>query len=104
VAHDSPRTREGTAVKTDEEVQRPRMYKVLMHNDDYTTMDFVVEVLVSVFNMPKPRALVTMLSIHHGGVGMCGIYSAEIAETKIALVHDRARDEGFPLRCSMEPA
>ena len=81
----------------------PRMYRVLMHNDDYTTMDFVVMMLRSVFRKSPDDAVRIMLNIHHQGTGMCGVFTAEVAETKVAAVHDRAREHGFPLRCSMEP-
>ncbi|MBI5094024.1 MAG: ATP-dependent Clp protease adapter ClpS [Candidatus Hydrogenedentes bacterium] len=94
---------ERTAVKTKPKVKPPRKFKVLLHNDDYTTMDFVVHVLVSVFNKPTPDALAIMLDVHKRGIGVCGVYTAEVAETKVNAVHDRAREKGFPLRCSMEP-
>lgn len=80
------------------------MYRVLMHNDDYTTMDFVVAVLVVIFGKPFDEAERIMLNVHRKGVGICGVYPQEIAETKIAQVHERAQESGFPLRCSMEPA
>lgn len=80
----------------------PAMYQVLMHNDDYTTMDFVVEVLEKVFRKSVTEANQIMLNIHHKGHGVCGIYPFEIAETKISQVHSLARSTGFPLRCSLE--
>ena len=86
-----------------EEVQRPRRYKVLLHNDHYTTMEFVVEVLERVFRRPPVQAIRIMLEVHHNGVGVAGVYPAQIAETKIATVHDLAEANGFPLKCSMEP-
>ena len=79
------------------------MYQVLMHNDHYTTMDFVVEMLETVFRKPSPEAVRIMLNIHEQGVGRCGVYTAEIAEAKIATVHQTARAHGYPLRCTMEP-
>ncbi len=79
------------------------MYKVLLHNDDYTTMDFVVEVLVCVFRKPPPEAVDIMWNVHEKGVGVAGIFPAEVAETKVRTVHQMAREKGFPLLCSMEP-
>ncbi|BCR03905.1 hypothetical protein DESUT3_09740 [Desulfuromonas versatilis] len=73
-----------------------------MHNDDYTTMEFVVQVLEAVFRKPPTEANQIMLNIHLKGVGLCGVYPHEIAETKVDKVHAMARSEGFPLRCSME--
>jgi len=86
----------------DEELKEPPQFKVLLHNDDYTTMDFVVRVLKTVFNKSEPEATQIMMNVHENGVGVCGIYPAEMAETKVALVHSLARQEGFPLRSSME--
>jgi ATP-dependent Clp protease adaptor protein ClpS len=82
----------------------PPLFRVLMHNDDFTSMDFVVEMLETVFHKSPTDANRIMLNIHFKGLGMCGVYSHEIAETKIDRVHALARDEGFPLRCSMEQA
>ncbi|GFM34132.1 ATP-dependent Clp protease adaptor ClpS [Desulfovibrio subterraneus] len=86
----------------DEMLQEPRKFKVLLHNDDYTTMEFVIAVLVQVFRKTAQQATAIMLSVHEKGVGECGVFTAEVAETKVAIVHARARKEGFPLRCSME--
>jgi ATP-dependent Clp protease adaptor protein ClpS len=88
----------------EDEVDEPRQFKVLLHNDDYTTMDFVVRVLMEVFRKTENEATSIMLTIHEKGVGVCGIYTAEVAETKINEVHSRARREGYPLRASMEEA
>ncbi len=82
----------------------PPLFRVLMHNDDFTSMDFVVEVLEAIFHKSPTEANRIMLNIHFKGLGMCGVFPHEIAETKIDRVHALARDEGFPLRCSMEPA
>jgi ATP-dependent Clp protease adaptor protein ClpS len=84
------------------EVKEPKKYKVLLHNDDYTTMDFVVEVLVRVFRRTEAQATAIMLSVHNQGYGVCGVYTAEVAETKVDLVHRLAKSAGFPLKCSME--
>lgn len=97
-----PGTKEGVGVKPRQEAKQPRRYKVLMHNDDYTTMEFVVHVLQSVFRRTHPDAVRIMLRIHKGGVGICGVYPSQIAEVKIATVHELARSQGFPLLCTME--
>ncbi len=94
----------GVATESEERLQRPRLYKVLLHNDDYSTMDFVVRVLMDVFHHPKEAAVRIMLAVHHEGVGVAGVFTYEIAETKVAQVADLARANEFPLRCSMEPA
>jgi ATP-dependent Clp protease adaptor protein ClpS len=88
----------------EEELEEPPMYKVLLHNDDYTTMEFVVEVLKTVFHKSEEEATRIMLHVHYNGIGICGVYPAEIAETKVEIVHSLARQHGFPLRCSMEEA
>jgi ATP-dependent Clp protease adaptor protein ClpS len=80
----------------------PPLYMVLMHNDDYTTMDFVVEVLQRVFSKLLPEANRIMLNIHNKGVGLCGTYPFEVAETKVAQVHSMAKEAGFPLHCSLK--
>jgi ATP-dependent Clp protease adaptor protein ClpS len=84
------------------ETRLPRLYKVLLHNDDYTTMEFVIEVLESVFAKSPAEAFRIMMHVHENGLGVCGAYPFEIAETRVALVHERAREHGFPLRASME--
>ena len=96
--------REGTdlATRLEEEVREPKRYKVLLHNDDYTTMEFVIHVLVVVFRKNQAEAAHILLTVHEKGIGVCGVYTAEVAETKVALVHKMARREGFPLKCSME--
>ena len=80
----------------------PRLYKVLLHNDDYTTMEFVIEVLEGIFAKSPAEAFRIMMQVHENGLGVCGTYPFEIAETKVALVHERARQHGFPLRASVE--
>lgn len=86
----------------EERLKLPRKYRVLLHNDDYTTMDFVVDILMNVFRKSEAQATAIMLAIHEQGLGECGVYTHEVAETKVALVRSRARNEGFPLRCTME--
>ena len=78
------------------------MYKVVLFNDDYTTMDFVVEVLQRFFSMSRERALQTMLKVHNEGSAVCGVYSLDVAETKVAQVTVFAKQHGHPLRCAME--
>jgi ATP-dependent Clp protease adaptor protein ClpS len=90
--------------KTRHKTRRPQLFRVLLHNDDYTTMQFVIEVLESVFQKSPAEAFRIMMQVHTRGHGVCGAYPYEIAETKVGLVHDRARDQGFPLRASMEEA
>lgn len=85
-----------------EDIREPRKFRVLLHNDDYTTMDFVVRILKEVFNKTEGEAVSIMLSVHRQGVGQCGVYTSEVAETKVELVHALAKKEGFPLRSSME--
>ncbi len=87
---------------TEEEVKEPSMYKVLLHNDDYTSMEFVVEILLSVFNKSIEDAAITMLKVHKEGIGICGVYTYEVAETKVDTVHTLARERGFPLKCTTE--
>jgi ATP-dependent Clp protease adaptor protein ClpS len=89
--------------RTRQETKKPELFKVLLLNDDYTTMDFVVEVLESVFNKAPAEAYRIMMAVHHQGQGLCGVYPFEVAETKVATVVDLARNNGFPLRASMEP-
>ena len=97
-----PELKDKSGVRTDGALSEPTQYKILMHNDHYTTMDFVVQVLETVFNKPPSEALQIMLNIHQKGVGLCGIYTEEIAETKVDTVHFLAQQQGFPLKCSME--
>ena len=91
-----------TLSETRDEVTEPPMYRVFLLNDDYTTMEFVVEVLKSVFHKSDAEATRIMLNVHRAGVGICGVYTYEIAETKVDTVHNLARENGFPLKCSME--
>ncbi len=85
-------------------IEPPKKYKVILHNDDYTTMEFVVQVLVSVFHKSKEEAARIMLNVHQKGAGLCGVYAKEIAETKVAIVGEVAQQHEFPLRCTMEEA
>jgi ATP-dependent Clp protease adaptor protein ClpS len=90
--------------KTRPKADRPRLYHVLLHNDDYTTMQFVMEVLETIFHKSPAEAFRIMMHVHTRGQGLCGAYPYDVAETKVALVHDTARENGFPLRASMEDA
>ncbi len=98
-----PDYREDILEEIDEKTTQPPMYKVLLHNDDYTTKAFVVEVLVVIFNKSLEAATELMWRVHRNGIGVCGIYPYEIAETKINLVTRVARENGFPLKVSLEP-
>jgi ATP-dependent Clp protease adaptor protein ClpS len=99
--HD-PDTKEIVESDILEDIREPSMYKVLLHNDDYTTMEFVVEVLMLVFNKSVENATRIMLNVHREGVGLCGVYTYEVAETKVGTVSTLAREKGFPLKCTME--
>jgi ATP-dependent Clp protease adaptor protein ClpS len=88
--------------ETQRKTRKPRRYKVLVHNDDYTTMEFVVEVLVRHFRKSPAEATKIMLQVHHQGVGLAGVYPREMAETKIAEVTDEARAQGMPLLLTSE--
>ncbi len=85
-------------------LKRPPLYKVILLNDDYTPMDFVVEVLESFFQMDRIKATQIMLHVHTRGVGVCGVFTRDIAETKVAQVNDFARNNQHPLLCTMEEA
>lgn len=95
-------TTTGTGIKSRLNMERPIQCRVLMHNDDYTTMEFVVDVLGQIFHKRSVEANLIMLQVHHKGQGVCGIYPFEIAETKVHKVHEMARAAGFPLRCTLE--
>ena len=80
----------------------PPQYAVLLHNDDFTTMDFVVGILENVFYKPYPEAMRIMKRVHEKGIGVCGVYTQEIAEARVAMVRNLAEANGFPLLCTME--
>ena len=92
----------GLSIQTKKKVAEPRLYRVLLHNDDYTSMDFVVNILVTVFRKSEGEATRIMMNVHKNGIGICGIYPYEIAETKLETVHSLAVENGFPLKCTME--
>ncbi|MEE8272299.1 MAG: ATP-dependent Clp protease adapter ClpS [Alphaproteobacteria bacterium] len=94
----------GVVVQSKPKTKKPAMYKVLMLNDDYTPMEFVVHVLERFFNKNREEATSIMLHVHRRGVGICGVFSYEIAETKVAQVMDFARRNQHPLQCILEKA
>ena len=97
---DNPET--GLAVKSRPKTKRPAMYKVLMLNDDYTPMEFVVHVLERYFAMSQQEATRIMLHVHQRGIGICGVFTYEVAETKVNQVMDLARQHQHPLQCTIE--
>lgn len=90
--------------ETKKKLKKPPLYKVLLHNDDYTTKEFVVEVLQYVFYKEHTEAVQIMLHVHKKGIGVAGVYTYEVAETKVALVETLARQNEYPLKCTMEEA
>jgi ATP-dependent Clp protease adaptor protein ClpS len=91
------------AVKPRNVVRQPRRFGVVLHNDDYTTMEFVVLVLTRLFGKSETEASRIMLEVHHRGRGLAGVYSRDVAESKVDQVEELARSEGYPLRCTAEP-
>jgi ATP-dependent Clp protease adaptor protein ClpS len=102
MAHAGPETREELRSESREEVDEPPLYKVFLLNDDYTTMEFVVSILRLVFKKTEEDAVAIMFNVHRQGMGLCGVYPFEIAETKVDTVHALAVENGFPLKCIME--
>ena len=96
----SEQLKERSELKT----KKPRMYRVVLHNDDYTTREFVVEVLVKIFHKPVMQATQIMLDVHQKGRGTVGTYTYDVAQTKVATVHKLARENEFPLKCTIEEA
>jgi ATP-dependent Clp protease adaptor protein ClpS len=99
---DAPVRERGVATRTRERVARPPKFKVILFNDDYTPMEFVVEVLEQVFRKSPAEATQLMLQIHRSGLGIAGVYVLEVAETKVVTVHQRAEERGYPLRAGVE--
>ncbi len=93
----------GVATKEKPKTKRPKRYKVLLHNDDYTPMEFVVAILQQLFRLNEVDATRVMLHVHHKGVGVAGVFTHEIAETKVQQTLAAAQRHEFPLQCSMEP-
>ena len=92
----------GLALKTRSKTKKPSMYKVLMLNDDYTPMEFVVYILENIFNKSNAQAMSIMLHVHQKGVGLCGVFTFDVAETKATQVMDLARKNEHPLQCTIE--
>lgn len=92
----------GIVTKTRPKTKKPSLYRVLLLNDDYTPMEFVVHVLEKFFNKGREEATTIMLTVHRKGVGICGVYTYEVAETKVTQVMDFSRQHGHPLQCTME--
>jgi ATP-dependent Clp protease adaptor protein ClpS len=101
----APRTDESTLTdsRAEQRVQPPRMWRVLLHNDDYTTQDFVVAVLEAIFYKSHAEAVAIMMSVHRSGIGVAGIYTHDVAETKVKSVQQMAEQHEFPLLVTMEP-
>lgn len=93
---------EGVAVKSRPKTKKPSLYKVFLVNDDYTTMEFVVHILEKIFRKSRVEATEIMLHVHKNGAGLAGVYTKDIAETKVASVQELARKNQYPLRCLME--
>ena len=101
----SSQTRESLLAETrsGEKVQHPRMWRVLLHNDDYTTQEFVVWVLETVFRKPRAEAFSIMMNVHRSGLGVAGVYTHDVAETKLKTTKQMAEEQEFPLLVTMEP-
>jgi ATP-dependent Clp protease adaptor protein ClpS len=89
-------------VIVEKKLKEPDRYRVLLHNDDYTSMEFVVSVLCGIFHKTTEEATAIMLAVHQHGVGQCGVFTHEVAEAKVRRVHNAARAAGYPLKCTME--
>jgi ATP-dependent Clp protease adaptor protein ClpS len=100
-----PDTRESTLTEPQSDVQleRPRLWRVLLHNDDYTTQDFVVWILETIFHKERGEAFEIMMSVHRSGMGVAGVYTHDVAETKLKTTRQRAEEHEFPLLVTMEP-
>ena len=92
-----------TESRTEQQLEKPRMWRVLLHNDDYTTQDFVVWVLESIFHKPRGEAFQIMMSVHRSGMGVAGVYTHDVAETKMKTTRQLAEEHEFPLLVTMEP-
>ncbi len=99
-----PGTERGVATKTRPKTKKPSQYRVLLMNDDYTPMEFVVGILMGIFKRTQEEATKIMLDVHQNGIGVCGIYTFEVAETKVGQVLDAAKRGGHPLKCTLEKA
>lgn len=97
-------TERGVATKVREQTKKPSMYRVLLMNDDYTPMEFVVSILMGIFKKTQEEATQIMLNVHQTGIGTCGVFTFEVAETKVAQVMDAAKRNQHPLQCTLEKA
>lgn len=100
---DLTESEESIAVAEKQKVEPPKMFKVMLHNDDYTTMEFVIHVLQRFFAKNYEESHSIMLNVHEKGVGICGIYTCEVAESKSSKVNRYSKSKGHPLKCSYEP-
>ena len=100
-----PFSKESTLAESreDQKLQRPRLWRVLLHNDDYTTQDFVVWILETIFHKPRGEAFAIMMSVHKSGMGLAGVYTFDIAGTKVKATKQLAEEHEFPLLVTMEP-
>ena len=92
-----------TDSRSEQQLERPRMWRVLLHNDDYTTQEFVVWVLESIFHKPRGEAFAVMMAVHRSGMGVAGVYTHDVAETKLKATRQLAEEHEFPLLVTMEP-
>ena len=101
----TPKLQDGvqTESRADERVDNPRLWKVLLHNDDFTTQEFVVWVLETVFHLPQAEAFAVMMHVHQAGVGVAGLFTRDVAETKVKATETLAEQHEFPLRVTLEP-
>ena len=103
MGNETPDIQEGVRIEVEDKTAEPPLYRVLLHNDDYTARDFVVHILVSVFNKAQDEAARLMWHVHKNGIGTCGVYPLEIAETKVKQATAAAREYGYPLKLTLEP-
>ena len=101
----TPSTRQSTLTesRSEQKLQRPRLWRVLLHNDDYTTKDFVVWLLETVFQKPRGEAFAIMMNVHRSGVGVAGVFTHDVADTKVKAAQKLAEEHEFPLLVTMEP-
>lgn len=99
----SPRESILTETRDEQKLERPRLWRVLLHNDDYTTQEFVVWILETVFKKPRAEAFTIMMSVHRSGMGVAGVYTHDVAETKLKTARQMAEEQEYPLLVTMEP-
>jgi ATP-dependent Clp protease adaptor protein ClpS len=92
-----------TESRSEQKIERPRLWRVLLHNDDYTTQEFVVFILESICHKPRGEAFAIMMSVHRSGLGVAGVYTHDVAETKLKTARQTAEEHEFPLLVTMEP-